>query len=833
MPKFNGFQNDYSGLSQLQVDERLEQFGYNELLPEKKPSFILKVVSILKEPMFLLLFGTATMYFLLGEPRDGMIMLVFVVVMAGISLFQEWRTDQTLQALKDLSAPKARVIRNGVLHTIESRLVTVEDLLLLEEGDRIPADGLILEMFDLGMDESTLTGESGTVWKTLQTSDEDHQHFRLDHCYAGTTVIQGSAVLQVSAIGSESQYGKIGTDIMNAPVHPTPLEKQTRQIILTSGIIGIVLFILVLFITYKHTGILVHSILSGLTLAMAMIPEEFPVILTVFLAMGAWRLAYKNALIRRMPSVETLGAVSVLCVDKTGTLTLNQMAVQETYCHNEVSENDLLTYTALACEKEPYDPMEKALLAYARSKEIETDTLFALPFVKEYPFSSESKRMGHVWQNPQMILCSKGAPESIFPLCNLTESQIRHLGMLQEQMAEKGQRVIAVAMGYPEGTLPHDLRDAQLQFLGLIGLMDPPREEIPAAIDVCKAAGVRVVMITGDHGTTAMSIAHKIGLTTVHSAITGVDLAHASDDELITMSKDASLFVRVLPSQKMRIVKALKSNGAIVAMTGDGVNDATALKYADIGIAMGKRGTGVAKEAADMILLDDNFTTIVDTIHDGRRIYDNIKKAIGYVFVIHIPIALMALAAPFFHLPLLLLPIHIVILELIIDPTCSVIFERHPAEDDIMLRPPRNPKAPLLSLNLLGKALAQGLTIFAATFGSYAYLLQHGSTVELARTFTLVVFGVSNLLLVYVNQSDHHSAIYGLYKFKDQVIWYVNCGVLIALALITYTPIGNFMAKTEPLSPTALLAAIALAAASTLWWDVVKLFHKTTAKTIN
>lgn len=828
MAKCNGFNGDYIGLSTQQVVSLQQMHGKNELIPEKKSTVFSKILSIFKEPMFLLLFCTALFYFFLGEPRDGIIMLCFVTFMSGINFFQEWRTDQTLQALKDLSAPTIRVIRNGELVNIDSKELTLGDLMLLEEGEKVPADGQILEMFDLGVDESTLTGESEVVWKKISLEeDEKDAHWKKDTCYAGTTVTQGSAIIKVTAIGLKTEYGKIGQDILSVPQQPTPLEKQTRNLIKICSFIGLGMFIMVFLVTLTHTWSVVDSLLSGITLAMAMIPEEFPVILTVFLAMGAWRLAKKNSLIRRMPSVETLGAISVLCVDKTGTLTKNQMTVQEVYHCRNIGEEEVMLWASLGCESNPYDPMEKAILAHAKDSKIDLKELFGKKLLHEYPFHSETKMMGHIWEiDGTPSLAAKGSPESILPLCSLTAADRAQLEQAQEELAGKGYRVIAVACSRSMTSIPAQLGDNKLELLGLMGLADPPREAVPHAIQVCAKAGIRVVMITGDNGTTAKSIAKKIGIANSDHMITGQQLETMSDEELREKVKVTHIFARVIPRHKMRIVKALKDNGEIVAMTGDGVNDAPALKYADIGIAMGKRGTGVAKEAADMILLDDNFTTIVDSIRDGRRIYDNIRKAIGYVFVIHIPIALMALLSPILHLPLLLLPIHVVLLELIIDPTCSIIFERQPAEEDIMERKPRSPRAPLITLPLMLKAVLQGLAIFAAAFGSYMHLCNHEWNVEAARTFAMIVLGFSNLFLVYVNQSQKSFALPNIFRFKDKVVWYVNSGIIAALALVTYLPAGNNIAKTVPLSLQQAAGAIGLAVAATFWWELVKVFQR-------
>ena len=826
MTRFNGFRGDYRGLTTEEVRKLHEKYGKNELVPEKKVTIFTKVFGIFKEPMFLLLFCTANLYFILGEPRDGIIMLIFVSFISGINLFQEWRTDKTLQALKDLSSPRVKVIRNDNIENIESKELAVGDLMIIGEGEKISADGQIIEMYDLGVDESTLTGESEVVWKSLSLSEEDEKaHWRKNFCYAGTMVTQGSAVVKVTGVGQKTEYGKIGQDVVSVPERPTPLEKQTRHLVKVSAAIGLLMFVLVFFVTFQHSGNAIDSFLSGITLAMAMIPEEFPVVLTVFLAMGAWRLANKNSLIRHMPSVETLGAVSVLCVDKTGTLTMNRMTVHEIFTYKEYTKEKLMYWAGLACEIEPYDPMEKAILTYAEDNGINRRNLFEKELIYEYPFSSETRMMGHIWKiNEKATLAAKGSPESILPLCRLSAEERREVENVQMKLASKGYRVIAVANHKQMDTVPDDIKENVMELAGLIGFADPPRDKVPEAIKVCIKAGIRVVMITGDSGITAKSTAKKIGIQNSENVITGQELEMMSEEELKERIKITNVFARVIPRHKMRIVKAFKDAGEIVAMTGDGVNDAPALKYADIGIAMGKRGTGVAKEASDMILLDDNFSTIVDTVRDGRRIYDNIKKAIGYIFVIHIPIALTALLTPLLHLPLLLMPIHVVLLELIIDPTCSIIFERQPEEKDIMYRKPRSPREPLITVDLLAKSVLQGLVVFAASFGSYVFMLKNGYPNNTARTFAISVLVFANLFIVYVNQSDRTLAITGILNFlKDKVMLYVNGGMLIVLALIIYVPAANGIVKTAPVSIKQLILALVIAGISTLWWEVIKI----------
>ncbi len=832
------------GLTTARVRELQDQYGKNQLTSQKTDSFLKKVLHIICEPMFLLLLVAAIIYFILGEPRDGAIMLIFVVGIISIDVIQEWKTDKTLKALKELSAPHITVVRDGQEQTIASVDLVPGDLMMVYEGVKIPADGTVVKCNDLCVDESSLTGEAEGVWKKPSTEpipekfQPSRDYWRRDYCYAGTLVTQGTASISVDKIGSATEYGKIGENVAAAPNESTPLQKQTGSLVRLSAIIAAILLILVGIFTWfnipnhSFSDRLIESILSGITLAMAMIPEEFPVILTVFLSLGAWRLAKKQSLVRKLPSVETLGAVSVLCVDKTGTITMNQMTVQELWSPD--GDNLKLCETMeLGCETDAYDPMEKAMLAYCKSLGISEEELFSGDLVYEYAFTNELKMMGHVWQRKgELVIAAKGSPERILTICKLTKEEKELAEQRITNMSNEGLRVIAVATSKLKSKeeIPPEITQCSLTLCGLVGLADPPRESVKADIAVCNKAGIRVVMITGDNGITAASIAKKIGIPNSCHIITGDMLNAMSDEVLREKVKDVSIFSRVIPEHKMRIVKAFKDNGEIVAMTGDGVNDAPALKCADIGIAMGKRGSEVSREAADLILMDDNFTTIVETVKDGRRIYDNIRKAVGYVFTIHIPIAFASLLAPILGISptaLLLLPLHVVLLELLIDPTCSIVLERQPAERDIMDRKPRDPNQKLVNVKVLVKSLFQGLAVFAASFGTYYYTLNGViENAPEARAMGLAVIMVSNLFLVQVNSSEHDFAIQSLKRLaKDKVMWFVNLGTLTLLGIILYTPLSGFL-KLAPLSAIQLLWVIGIAAISVFWFEFVKLFKK-------
>lgn len=829
-------EQQFKGLTTKDAIQLQTKYGKNELVKEKKESLFRKVFHVITEPMFLLLIVASAIYFILGEPKDGLIMLIFVIGIIGIETIQEWKTDKTLKALKDLSAPQIKVFRDGTEKIINSCDIVPGDIMFISEGVKVPADGIILKASTLSIDESSLTGESEAVWKVSTDSSDiaGNDYWRKDYCYAGTLVIQGTGTILVHKTGSSTEYGKIGQNVISARDNPTPLQLQTGKLVRLCAVIAAVLFTVVSIVTYfnipDHSfgDRLIESILSGVTLAMAMIPEEFPVILTVFLSMGAWKLAKKQSLVRKLPSVETLGAVSVLCVDKTGTITMNKMTVRDIWSINN-DEDTLIKIMGMGCKTDAYDPMEKSMIAYCEDYGISRDILFSGELIKEYAFTDELKMMGHLWKNNDgSIIAAKGSPERIITLCKLTFEAKQKVENKILEMSKKGLRVIAVAQMKitDSDEIPASLNDCILNLCGLIGLADPPRDSIKDDIKTCTKAGVRVVMITGDNGITARSIARQINMPVNGKIITGDEINKMDDEDLKEKVREVSIFSRVIPEHKMRIVKAFKENNEIVAMTGDGVNDAPALKHADIGIAMGKRGSEVSREAADLILLDDNFSTIIETIKNGRRIYDNIRKAVGYVFTIHIPIAFGSLLAPLLGISpvnLFLLPLHVVLLELIIDPTCSIVLERQPAEADIMERAPRNPKEKILTSGILFKSILQGIVIFAAAFGTYYTIIkQNPASGALGRTMGLTIIFLANIFLVHVNSSNSDFAVQSFMKLiKDKVMWIVSLGTIAGLSVILYTPLNSFL-KLSPLSIRQLIIVALIAAVSVFWYEIIK-----------
>lgn len=819
------------GLNSEEVEKLQKKYGMNELVIQEKPNMLKKFLGVFKEPMFLLLLIAATVYFLLGAPKDGAIMLVFVGFVASITFIQEWKTEKTMNALKDLTSPKVNTLRNGKNILIKSTELVPGDVVFLSEGERIPADCIVLEPSNFSVDESILTGESEYVMKVSTTqSEKSTDYWKKDILYAGTLCVFGKCTAIVKFTGINTEYGKIGKAISEAKDEPTPLQKKVSILVKNIAIAGVILCISVMVASYFYSFDILNSILSGISLAMAIIPEEFPVVLTVFLSMGAYRLAKNNTFMRKISAVETLGSATVLCVDKTGTITQNKMKVKSIYSDGGIFNNEdlknqeLSDLMVLSCEKDPYDPMEKAILEAANLSQLET--VYKYDLSKKIAFDSKTKRMANIYiKDNKYYVAVKGSAETVLGLCNLDKQTMDEINIEIDKMASNGLRVLALADCTSEEVY-EDLECYELTFNGLIGLQDPPKEGVEEAIKLCKKAGIRVVMITGDYSKTAMAIGEEIGLKFTDKVIVGNEIDSLSENELCEVVKSCDVFSRVIPEQKMKIVKALKKNGEIVAMTGDGVNDAPALKSADIGIAMGQRGTEVAKEAADMILMDDNFTTIVKSVKDGRRVYDNIRKAMVYILIIHIPIAAMAMFAPLFNLPPLLLPMHIMLLELIIDPTCSIVFEGEPAEANIMENPPRPPQEPLLTRSLTIKVVLQGIIMFLAAFMPFHYMIDLGISSEYARSFSLINFIVANVTLVLVNRSNTE-LLYHLIKEKgSKVRLIVNSMALIMVFAIVYIPILNGFFRTEKIGIYPLIIAIVLGFISTGWWEIVKITRK-------
>ena len=808
---------EFKGLTNNEVVISREKNGSNIQQQRKKESLINKILSIFKEPMFLLLIIAASVYFIVGEYGDGITMLIFVLAVCTIEFIQETKTDKALEELKKLSSLNVKVIRNGKKEIINSEEIVVGDIVILEEGDRVPADGKILYTQSLGINESSLTGESEIVYKNKE--EDLKNHFKLNMCYSGTDVVNGLGIIEVTSVGKNTEFGLIGQSLNNIKKEKTPLEKQINKLVFICTIVSITVFILTIIINYiNHSELtltkrLVDSLLAGITIAMATIPEEIPVILTVFLAMGSWSLTKKNTLTKNMKAIETLGTVNVLCTDKTGTITENKMIVEDIYTNSETFIKTLYQ----SCPQVAYDPMEIALKKYCQENEkINTGSI-----TKEYPFKAETKMMGQIWNNKE--LCVKGAYENVLPLCNLDKENYKQVKSKINEYSKEGYRVLAIAKNDNLKNIPNSLTEAKLTFEGLVALYDPPRKGVKESLEECYSAGIRVIMITGDNGKTAASIAKKINLNNYDEVITGLELEAMSDDELFERVKTTNIFARVYPNHKMRIVNALQRNNLIVAMTGDGVNDAPALKKANIGIAMGQRGTNVAKESADIILLDDNFNTIVKAIGKGRSIYKNIQSAISYVIAIHIPLALLSLFVPIFKLPTLLLPIHVMLLELLIDPTSSIIFQRIKPTPSIMLEKPRNIDEPILNLKTTIRNILQGILIFIVTFITYLYLIKNNTNINLSITITYTILVLSIILIAYQLKSNNSTIKSFLEGLKDKISLMVNTTILLGLLLLIYIPFLNKTANTHPLELKHWIYIILLTLLAVLPFDIMKI----------
>ena len=731
------------GLSQAEAAARLAAEGPNELPQADARSLLRIAFDVVREPMFGLLLAAGIAYLVLGQSTEAVALLVFASASVAIAVVQETRSERVLEALRDLTSPRALVIRDGQRQRIPGREVVRGDIVILSEGDRVPADGRLTVSHDLKLDESLVTGESLPIARQVG-----------DPVLSATLVVRGQGVAETLATGARSRIGQIGQSLGEIEHAAPVLQRQTRRLVRMVGGVGLVCCLLAVVLYGLWRGSWIEAALAGIALGMSMLPEEFPLVLAVFMVMGAWRLSRNRVLTRRASAIESLGAATVLCTDKTGTLTENRMSLIAFRPDDTATRAALIERGAQASPVDAFDPMDRAFhIARAATSQAGNGPAPSLPAspAKVYALSPDLFAVTQVW--PDGSVAAKGAPEAIADLCRLSDRERQ--GILEDAaaMARQGMRVLGIAEARNDGPgFPETPRAFAFRFLGLVGLADPLRAEVPRAIAECATAGVRVVMITGDHPQTAQAIARQAGLPE-HEPVTGSGLAAMSDAQLAVAARDVDVFARIQPEQKLRLVRALKSRGEVVAMTGDGVNDAPALKAADIGVAMGGRGTDVAREAASIVLLDDDFGSILRTLRAGRRIYDNLRKAMSYILAVHVPIAGLALLPLLAGLPLLLSPIHIAFLEMVIDPVCSIVFEAEDEEADLMRRPPRKPDAQILSPAVALWSLLQGSLVLAMLGGLYITALHRNLPADEARTLVFVALVMANLALVLVNRS--------------------------------------------------------------------------------
>jgi Ca2+-transporting ATPase len=822
------------GLSTSSVLQKQSEEGLNQLPTSDPKKFYSFIFDVLKEPMAYLLLGCGIIYFLLGDKQEAIMLTGFLVLIIAITVIQESKAGRALEALRELSSPRALVLRNGVKSRIAGKEVVREDILIINEGDRIAADAVIISASNLEANESILTGESASVVKEVK-----------EKIFAGTTIVRGYGYAKVEAIGINTEIGKIGSSINESDIVSTRLEEQTNQLVKRLAWIALFLCILVIIVFSLTRQSWVEGFLTGLSLAMAILPNELPAVLTIFFAMGAWRLSKRKVLTRKISAIENLGSITVLCVDKTGTLTLNQMSIQQIFSNGKTIDlslnknaplpedfHEVLEFGILASNQETYDPMELAFNSAGANFLSGTEHLHQdWDLKKEYPLSPKLLSISHAWKANSkggFIVGAKGAPEAIIDLCHMSEDESDALKIKIDEMASQGLRIIGVAKAYQtSGTLPSKQHDFDFSFLGLMGISDPVRSGIQESVSECHSSGIRVIMLTGDYPLTASSIARKIGLKNPDGVTTGDQFEHLSDKELVNLTKEMSIFSRVMPDQKLRLVEALKKSGEIVAMTGDGVNDAPALKSANIGIAMGGRGTDVARESSAIVLIDDDFSSIIESIRMGRRVYSNIKSALIYLFAIHIPIAGMSVLPVLMGSPLVLLPAHIALLHLIIEPASSIAFEVEPASKDTMKIKPRSSTDPLFGSGIWYASIIKGTTIFMALAAVYLVALWRNQGEDDARTLVFCTLIISNTLLIYLSRNEKISLFSKLKTRPNQVVLWITIISLILLSLSLYVPTLQSMFHFSFLHSIDIFLCLSISILSIILSEVtLKLFIK-------
>jgi P-type Ca2+ transporter type 2C len=811
------------GLTSQEARRRLAEYGENSLPGESRRSLFYIAITVLKEPMLLLLLAAGLISFLLADLSDAILLFVTVIIVLAISIYQHKRTESALRALHQLTAPLALVMRDGVKKRIPSAELVPGDLLLLLEGDRISADAKLLTSSFLEIDESLLTGESVPVSKE-----------QADLIFSGTLIVRGHGSAEVLTTGSKTELGAIGESIKKLSFQRTRLQESIDRLVKIIGFLALIAILAIITIFGFGRDQWLEGLIAAIAAAMALIPEEFPVILTLFMALGAWRMAKVRVITQKPAAIEALGSVTTLCVDKTGTLTNNEMQVVEVTIDSEqlsikeISSSGLspriLEIAALATPDTPFDPMDHAIQKLVNLESIRAGHAS----VKEIPLEKSRLIYFHIWESEKLIAAAKGAPEHVGALCNLSTSDIESLNAQVAQAAERGLRVIAVAEGSKKSASV-DLSSPEgfeFQFLGLLCLQDPIRDGVVQSVAECVSAGIRVLMITGDHPKTALALAREAGIAD-HQVLTGTELNTVDDSEIEILVRDCSVFARVRPEDKLRIIRALQANGEVVAMTGDGINDAPALKAADIGIAMGLRGTDVAREAAHLIITDDNFTSIVAGIKRGRAIYANIKKAMSYVIAIHIPIFGMALVPVFSsQWPLILLPALVAFHEVIIDPASSIVFEVEEPDPKIMSQKPRVPNSGIFSALDLSLAILQGLSIFIVVFGLFYQAQVSGVSEEEIRSLTFSALIFSNIFLILANRSRKLTIWESLIKRRNPAIPWIVLGAMSLLVILTNVAPLSSAFGLAPLELSSYFKTFAICYLSIIWLDALKFISR-------
>tara|TARA_R110000787_G_scaffold268693_1_gene375268 strand:+ start:8288 stop:10792 length:2505 start_codon:yes stop_codon:yes gene_type:complete len=819
---------DIQGLTNEQVILAREKHGQNTLKYKQENTLLDAIKKLIKEPMILLLLVASLIYFASGKTGDGIFLLTAIVIVSAISLFQDARSRNALQKIKNLSQPHCKVIRNGSMEEIKGEDIVIGDSLIVEEGTLIPADGIIVYSNDFSVNESILTGESFAVFK--DKSKKDNSIFK------GSTVVSGLAVSTITSIGNKTKLGKIGKSLESITEEKTPLEFQITNFVKTMVFAGTIVFIVVWMINYFHSHNLLDSLLKALTLAMSILPEEIPMAFATFMAIGAWRLMKMGIVVKQMKTVETLGSATVICTDKTGTITENKMTLAKVFSltsqkitNPDKTDNDekaLIKMAMWASEPIPFDPMEIALhKAYKDLHSEDERPTFKL--IHEYPLGGKPPMMTHIFENNlgEKIIAAKGAPEALMKISNLSKEEIYQIEKAIQTITSEGYRVLGVGKSYfSNSNFPKTQQEFQFQFLGIVAFYDPPKKNIESVLNHFYKAGISVKIITGDNAATTTSIAKQIGFKGFEHSLTGDELMELSDIALQEKVMQINIFTRMFPEAKLRIINALKVNKQIVAMTGDGVNDGPALKASHIGIAMGKRGTEIAKQAASLILLEDDLSKMVDAIAMGRKIYTNLKKAIQYIISIHIPIILIVfipLALGWIY-PNIFSPIHIIFLELIMGPTCSIIFENEPMEKNTMIQKPRPFTTTFFNWKELTTSIIQGLAITLGTLFAYKYSVYNGFNEAHTRTMVFTALIASNIFLTLVNRSFYFS-IFNTLRYKNNLILLIIGITITITGLLLFVPTLKAFFEFESLNISQLFTCIGIGFISVIWYELVKI----------